>query len=309
MTHDDGHALMRESAHPARQELDVLAIGTCSGSVGELWQGPAWSGRADEVALLTLHGPNQSITYASPAKPGGLEHRDSYDRLRRTAEDVFYGMTGFPRQDVVLRYLSDIPRGKGMASSTADIVSVIRCLFKLHGSPVTDEAMREILRHIERSDPIFHDYQSIYFSGLQRVYRRFESRVGFYAYWAFGGETTATKHFDRGLLLDSYSRHRDAYAASLSRLVAGMDAGSAAAVAAEATESARLAQDYLWSPSVESLLGSYRELGAAGVVRGHTGSVAGLLFEERPAAAEADEVKRMFSRSLMECYEGSVGLC
>lgn len=54
----------KTSVHP---EVEVLAIGACSGSVGELWQGPAWSGSADEVALVTLHGPNQSIAYASNA--------------------------------------------------------------------------------------------------------------------------------------------------------------------------------------------------------------------------------------------------
>lgn len=53
-----------------------------------------------------------------------------------------------------------------MASSTADIVAVIRCLAKLHGMPPSDELIREILRRIERSDPIFHNYHSVYFSGF-----------------------------------------------------------------------------------------------------------------------------------------------
>ncbi len=297
----------KESVHP---EVEVLAIGACSGSVGELWQGPAWSGSADEVALVTLHGPNQSIAYASnaPDATGDLE-RVVEDHLRLQAEQLFYELTAAPSKGIGLRYMSDIPRGKGMASSTADIVAVIRCLAKLHGMPPSDELIREILRRIERSDPIFHNYHSVYFSGLQREYRRFATRIGFYAYWSFGNQDTDTKRFDRNLLLDAYSQHRQDYQISLTNLIDAMDTGNASAVAAESTVSARLAQSYLPSATVGNLLENYQSLGALGVLRGHTGTVAGLLFSERPRPELAVSIKKIFSLNSMEPYEGNVGLC
>jgi uncharacterized protein involved in propanediol utilization len=50
---------------------------------------------------------------------------------------------------------TELEQGKGMASSTADIVATIRCLDSIFGHDSSSALIAKILRNIERSDSVF----------------------------------------------------------------------------------------------------------------------------------------------------------
>ena len=55
-----------------------------------------------------------------------------------------------------------------MASSTADIVATIKALAFLHEIQLTTDHIQDILKGIERSDPVFHPNPGLYLSKHQR---------------------------------------------------------------------------------------------------------------------------------------------
>lgn len=62
----------------------------------------------------------------------------------------------------LLRINSEIPPGKGMASSSADIVSTIRSLSNAFNLEVTEELISEIATEIEPTDGIMYNIPCIY---------------------------------------------------------------------------------------------------------------------------------------------------
>lgn len=58
---------------------------------------------------------------------------------------------GLPPQGQ-LRLESDIPRGKGLASSTADLIASCRAVARYHRLPLDPDVLETILRDIEPSD-------------------------------------------------------------------------------------------------------------------------------------------------------------
>ncbi|MGW4981898.1 GHMP family kinase ATP-binding protein [Streptomyces mirabilis] len=66
-------------------------------------------------------------------------------------------------------YFSELEVGKRMASSTADIVATVRCLFNLYDIAYDQRLVTHILNRIERADSVFIDEYALYLSGRHQV--------------------------------------------------------------------------------------------------------------------------------------------
>lgn len=193
-----------------------------------------------------------------------------------------------------LKLTNPLPRGRGYASSTADVAGTIYAVGRALGAPFPPEEAAALAVRVEPSD-------STVFPGLALFAHR-DAR--FYCVWGRlppleviildpGGEvnTLAFNARDhRAALARLASAHRDAF----QMMEAGVVEGDVCLIAAAATLSARTHQAILYSSLVEECLAQAPELGALGVVRAHSGTLVGLICLPEDSSALAERAANRF---------------
>ncbi|WP_229688489.1 GHMP family kinase ATP-binding protein [Micromonospora yangpuensis] len=188
---------------------------------------------------------------------------------------------------------TELDVGVGMASSTADIVATLRCLFQIFKLPYDVLAVTEILARIERADSVFLDEFALYLSDRHTVVRGFGTAVGFHTCYVVEPATVDTAAVTP-LLLRHYRANGASYRDCLNELLEGFRAGDSAGVAHAATASAALSQQVLPKATYDVVLANRERLGADGIFVAHTGAVIGYLFARRLARQRMDEVSAFF---------------
>ena len=188
-----------------------------------------------------------------------------------------YGM------DARLRLSGPLPRGKGMASSSADVCAAIVATAMALGREITPPETASIALQVEPSDGIM-------FPGIAM----FDHRDGSLARVLgepppmrvmaldFGGrvDTLAFNDVNREkILMRLERRHQE----SLSCITSGIQNGDPEAIARGATISALANQKILFKPQLEAVIELAPEVGAAGVNVAHSGTVIGMLFPDADA--------------------------
>jgi len=171
-----------------------------------------------------------------------------------------------------VRLRSNIPQGKGMASSSADIAAVLAAAVAALGENIAPEEIARIAAQVEPTDGVF-------FPGLVRINY-------------MSGEVKANLGvppkmnliiFDSGGTVDTLDFHEKAAEitedktelGSAIELFASLDA---AKIGEGATISARLNQSRLPKPRLEELIDFVTARGALGVTVAHSGTVIGVLL-------------------------------
>ncbi len=197
---------------------------------------------------------------------------------------------------VRLRIASELPCGRGYASSTADVGATLYALRQALGQPMAPEEVARLAVSIEPSD-------STIFPGLAL----FDHRTG--SFWRRlgpapplavalidpGGEvdTLAFNRLDhREVLRRLAPSHREAF----ELLFEGLETDDWHAVGEAATLSACVHQAILPNPLLEPVLELAREVGALGVCRAHSGTLLGLLFD--PAQADVPAALDFLARRM-----------
>lgn len=301
-----GLHLESESRHAASRGL-LIAHGAAHGSLGELWQGPVRHQGVWRLGLVTLPALRHSYASFYAAEPGADYAGQEVPAKRRAAMRIF-----LESQDAKLpagwwEFASELPVGKGMSSSTADILAVLRCLNMIFKKPEDHAATQRILSAIERSDAIHIDRYCLYLSGAHVAVRSYPAHLAYNVCYAYDDCEVLTDDFPESYLLDRYREAAGDYAASLRRLDAALTGRDPSAAAREATCSAELAQAYLPSALVGALLRDHRDLGAVGVVRAHTGTVTGLLSAGGFDSGRRAELCQYFLSHGYRCYFTRVG--
>lgn len=274
--------------------------GVCHGTLGELWQGPCEQHGELHIGLISLPVRRYSWMHFLPGEDGDIERDlDGKDKCRRAIEAYLHlhGKTLPPGRFV---HDSELPTGKGMASSTADLVATVRCLDRLFGATTPLAALTALLRGIERSDSVFLDRYALYLSGRQQVLQTFADAPRLHACYIDEGGTVETEKLAEPLL-QHYRRHQASYRVHLELALDAFGRGDAAAICEGATRSAQLAQWVTPKPHLDILLRHRRELGADGVVVAHTGSLIGYLFAQRPDPARLGELSAFFAGLGRQC--------
>jgi uncharacterized protein involved in propanediol utilization len=189
-----------------------------------------------------------------------------------------------------LEVRSDIPRGIGMGSSTADVTAVIRAIAAFHGAMPTAEEIGRIAVAAEcASDPIMIDDRVVLFSHREGVVLEIFGRqlpsmivVGCNADPVAGSIDTIA------LPPAVYSTADVEIFHSLrSELRAAVAVGDVARLARVATSSAAISQRFLPKPTFDFLLDLCERAGGCGVQVAHSGTVAGVIFDSRRGDAMA----------------------
>ncbi len=195
---------------------------------------------------------------------------------------------------------SSIPRGKGMASSTADITAALGAFIRNSGIELNDEGFASLIASIEPSDCVHYPGIAEINHLTGKLFARFPVPSGLRVIVVDCGGRVETMRFDRARARAIYNEHRAEVMGLLGELRRGLLFADAAAIGDAASRSARLSQRILPKPPLEVLHRVATDSGAVGVNCAHSGTVLGVMYVKRPGRADdiARAIERAFGRDL-----------
>ena len=207
--------------------------------------------------------------------------------------------------DARLQLNSDIPRGKGMASSTADVSAAIVATAAAAGRSLTAEQIAEIALGIEPSDGVMFP-EIVIFDHLQgRTARPLGVAPPMRVVVLDFGGAVDTLEFNKLEREDALRRMEPKMTQAVSLIEAGIIRGDPSLIGQGATISSTANQEILFNPHLDAVVELSKDIGAVGVNVAHSGTVIGLLFSDDASLAERAEisVRRHFSplESVMQC--------
>ena len=265
---------------------------SCHGSFGELLQG-ALPQLGHFLVTLPIE-LRARARFVLRDYSGGLRVQpESSWKSLRLAEALLRRYELPPRGELTLE--SEIPRGKGLASSTADLVATYRAIASFHRLRQEIEVLETLLREIEPSDGVMHESIVAYRHREARLIERL-GPVPPLALVAVdeGGEVETLEHNRREP--DYSPSELDEFAALLARLRRAFGDGAKsspeealgrrgavdlAELGAVATRSAELNQRILPKRSLGTMIGVAAAVGGLGVVATHSGTCLAILIDSR----------------------------
>ncbi|MBQ1114811.1 kinase [Streptomyces anulatus] len=193
-----------------------------------------------------------------------------------------------------LELRSDLPEGKGMASSSADLVATARAVATGLGEVQTPAHIEAVLRGVEPSDGVMYPEVVAFYHREVRLRQRL-------------GQLPPIKVIahDRGGQVDTVEfnkrRHvfppedRFEYARLLARMVEGIRVGDLAEIGRVSTRSAELALRGDPELTLLTLRAACREVEGLGLVLAHSGTMLGVLLpaDDPELVAKTAAVRRL----------------
>lgn len=189
---------------------------------------------------------------------------------------------------------SEIPKGKGLASSTADISSTVQAIALINGRVLTEEEIADLAISVEPSDATF-------FKGMvQFDYRngRLLKRLGMcppmqILIYDCGGEIDTMQFNSRKDLVELQKMNEPEIQKALDLFKMGIEKQSLDWIGQAASISAFANQKILYKKQLEPFYQIGMALGGKGVICAHSGTVLGLIL---PAGKQAGPVKQEIDR-------------
>ncbi len=193
-----------------------------------------------------------------------------------------------------LRLCNPLPRGRGYASSTADVAGTIYAVGEALGRSFTAEEVARLAVQVEPSDSTIFPGPTLFAHRDGSFHRALAALPPLAVVVLDPGGAVDTLAFNAvdhmAALRKAVPAHREAF----ERLEAGLARGEAAEIAQAATLSARIHQAILPSALVEATLACYSALGALGICRAHSGTLVGLVCRPEEEAAVALRAQARF---------------
>ena len=230
-------------------------------------------------------------------------------KARRTVELT---LARFQRSDVDvwLRLKNPLPRGKGMASSTADIAASAAATAK-----TLDECAAMEPSEIARLALEIEPTDSVSYPGITMFDHKRGSLIKMLgdippmrvAVLDFGGtiDTVAFNRVNRNSILN---RKQSVFLEAISLIENGIKNRNPRDIGAAASLSAIANQEVLFKPQLEHVLRLAEDIGAVGVNVAHSGTVIGMLFDDdvalvKDAASQSwrklSGIKRIYNRRVV----------
>jgi uncharacterized protein involved in propanediol utilization len=250
-------------------------VGVSFGTFGELLQGALpgldqdflvtlpivrWS-----TARLTLL-PNTSELRVHP------EHKHKSLRIARSVL-ACHGVAPGGR----LLVTSQLPEGKGMASSSADLIATIRATGQAIGRRVTPRTAEAFLRTIEPTDGLMYRDVVAFYHRRVELHRCLAAPPALTIVGVDEGGQVDTVNFNATRPPITAGERRE-YSRLLDLLAVALAEGDLATVGRVATTSAEMNQARCPKRYLDRLRRLCRQIGGLGVVVAHSGTVLGILI-------------------------------
>ena len=241
--------------------IKVLVPGSC----GEIAQG--WKEGQPFMITCPIGLYSKALVTDRTSAKTGLG-RKAEMAMKTTAN--YMGCDKFP---LGMTLESQLPTGKGMAASTADIVAVIQAVATAIDDELEPEEIAEIAAGIEPTDGIFYPgiVEMNYMTGqLLQSYGTAPKMI--IAMFDMGGSiNTVEFHAD-------YHGHEDSPKELLEAIDKLETEFTPAQIGKVATLSALANQKLVHKPQLEELIDYAKSLGALGVNVAHSGTMVGVMF-------------------------------
>ena len=213
------------------------------------------------------------------------------------------------QREFSLHINSQLPRGKGMASSSADIAASLVAAAKALSLELFADDIKEIALSIEPTDGIF-------LSGItafDHISGSICDNLGVpplmkIAIFDFGGEVDTLAFNKRQDLHELRRKKKDQFTEAYNLVKEGIFRSNPVLIAKGATISALANQIILNKPSLEKIILIGNSCGALGVNVAHSGTVAGVLFDSNIMEAFDSCVAKIVSDCGTLQYLGSADL-
>jgi len=291
--------LISQAQSGSRSDPPIWRTGTgvANGTFGELLQGALKNN--DEHFLVTL--PIQKFSTAVFTPDETLDritvtpaHKSKSLMLVEKLLDHFGFTIGG-----LLSIESELPEGKGLASSSADMVAAVRALEAAIGNDIPIALLLATLCTIEPTDGVMYHEFVTFFHRKVELGRRlgFPSRLKVVAIDEGGKVDTIEYNKHNHLFSDE---ERIEYAELLAGIELAIQANDLERLGQIATRSAILNQRRNPKRHLDRLIAISEETGALGVVVAHSGPCLGLIFSNEPTSESRIAHARMLLSELSE---------
>ena len=206
----------------------------------------------------------------------------------RRAVELTLAHFGRTDVDVRLHLTSPLPRGRGMASSTADVSASIAATAAALGESdaLPQEEIAQIALLIEPSDGLMLPGISVFDHRNGTSARTLGAPPPMRVVVLDFGGNVDTLEFNEVDREDTLRQLQPKFEEALALVVQGIEGRRPPDVAAGATLSAVTNQQVLYKPQLDAVIDLAAESGALGVNAAHSGTVLGMLFDDDPALVE-----------------------
>ncbi|WGL60932.1 hypothetical protein QEJ31_04890 [Pigmentibacter sp. JX0631] len=255
----------------------AIAPGTC----GELLQGYI----DDKDFLINSPIPyfaKASVSFNSNSNKTEFLDESKYSKINKIIEKLFSHFKIRKNISLNLEIESKIPRGKGLASSTAELTAVLLAISKAFNKRLTDNEINNLLISVDKSsDGVFLSGIS-YINHLKgHIYKKFNYIPSLSFIIVDSGGEVSTQKFDRNLARSVSLKNENSLRSALKMLKEGFLSKNNKLIAEAATISARINQNVLFKDPLETLVNGTKEYGSLGVNCAHTGTVLGVMFDHK----------------------------
>lgn len=279
-------------------------VGKCHSSYGELLQGKLPN---NEEFLVTIPINIATKVTFFEQEPDHLESAVTVSPSTKKKTALFVQKLcqefGFSLKGTI-EVQSEIPEGKGLSSSTADMVAALRAIEQLLNISLPPERVGQILRSIEPSDGLLYAGSVIY----NHKQCSLIGKLGFLP-------KTSIISIDDGGGINTieYNRHvkifseedKETYAHLLEEMKVAFAEKNREKVGAIATKSAILNQKFNFKKDLEQTIAIANTLGAYGVINTHSGTCLGILMNPANSGIEeaVQTVRKIFTAKQVCLYE------
>lgn len=271
--------------------VEQVGVGFCAASFGELLQGVLPGKQKFLVNLRISRGSTVKVSLASPLYSVQKEaqiaasyqrYPKSYKLLRNVLSDLG------SHNDCLIEIDSDIPVGKGLSSSTADMVAAIRGLAKAASVVFREDYIGRIITEIEPNDGLQYQGTAAYHHATGKLIECLDWVPHFRILGVDFGGIVDTVTFNQRKFEFS-TQQMMSYQTLLENMLDALRSHDSAAVAAFASESTRLWQAFRPRDEMEKVFELQVATGGLGVVNAHSGTYLGILYD--PSREDWDEIR------------------
>lgn len=251
-----------------------IGVGRAYGSCGELLQGVT---EQDRHFLVTLPIRRGTVAVFEPGGGQVAVVPAGKSKARRLASAMIARSSVLHGGQLTLH--SELPEGKGLASSTADLVATARAVADAEGRTVSVGELEADLRAIEPSDGVMYPGTVAYFHREVRLLARLGTLPALTIVTGDEGGSIDTVEFNRVEPCFGPGDKQE-FDRLLARLGVAIAHGDVAAIGAVATRSAMLSAASRERPHLDATIRAARAIGAIGVVVAHSGTTTGILLAD-----------------------------
>ncbi|MEU6788765.1 hypothetical protein ABZ912_57095 [Nonomuraea angiospora] len=251
-----------------------VATSTAFGTFGELLQGRLQPGNRDFLVTLPIARRSTAVFEWRPGEPLRVDppgKRKAWQLIRRMLR-----LYGYPPEGV-LTLTSELPEGKGMASSSADMVATARAVALALGVSMPPATIEDLIRSIEPTDGVMYDGVTAFYHREVRLCAWLGRLPKLLIVGVDEGGTTDTVSYNR--IPKRFTREDSLeYRLLLGRLSVAVRKGDLPTVGQVATCSSIMNQRFHHKRLLPQMLDICRTMGGLGVVVAHSGTKLGILL-------------------------------